>query len=178
MLSVACAIGYGLVHDQITAHLCVEYFSIAHPRVIDSESPIMLALVWGVLATWWVGVILGVPLAAAARAGSWPKLEPSNLVHPILVLLGVMGLSAAIGGFVVSGVEGDNLAYFAPAMAKRIPVEKHQLFFAVWAAHSISYATGFLGGLALTGFTLFRRWRLSRIFTASPSPQTAAPVLP
>ena len=59
---------YGVAHDLVTAHLSVEYFTVAHPP-IGTDDPFLLALVWGVLATWWVGVLLGVPLAAAARLG-------------------------------------------------------------------------------------------------------------
>ena len=48
------AISYGIIHDMITAHFCVEYFTIGHPKIIESESPVLLALLWGVIATWWV----------------------------------------------------------------------------------------------------------------------------
>ena len=34
---VAAAIVYGILHDQITARICIEYFTIGHPRLIDSE---------------------------------------------------------------------------------------------------------------------------------------------
>jgi hypothetical protein len=74
LYSTFSAVVYGILHDLVTAHVCVEYFTIAHPRVIESESPIILALVWGAIATWWVGLILGVLLGAAARWGSNPKL--------------------------------------------------------------------------------------------------------
>jgi hypothetical protein len=50
-LSVAAAIVYGIVHDQITARICIEYFTIGHPRLIDSDSPTVLGLFWGVVAT-------------------------------------------------------------------------------------------------------------------------------
>ena len=50
---------FGIAHDLVTAHVFVEYFTVYHPRVVDSESPVVMALVWGVLATWWVGLIAG-----------------------------------------------------------------------------------------------------------------------
>ncbi len=62
------AISYGIVHDQITARICVEYFTVGHPRLTDSDLPTVLALFWGVVATWWVGLPLGLGLAFAARA--------------------------------------------------------------------------------------------------------------
>ncbi|MGC9367543.1 MAG: hypothetical protein ACP5FK_10960 [bacterium] len=49
---VVIAVGFGIIHDLVTAHVCVEYFSIAHPPVISGGLPIFYALVWGVIATW------------------------------------------------------------------------------------------------------------------------------
>lgn len=63
---------YGVLHDLVTAHVCVEYFTVGHPQLFEFEtdSPTLLALGWGVVATWWVGAGLGVPLALVARVGS------------------------------------------------------------------------------------------------------------
>ena len=59
LLSVLAAVGYGIAHDSVTAHVCVEYFSVAHPPIFGgTHSPILLALGWGVIATWWVGLPL------------------------------------------------------------------------------------------------------------------------
>ncbi len=81
LLCIAMAILYGIVHDQVTARVCVEYFTIGHPPVFDTDDTTLLALGWGVIATWWVGLGLGIPLAIAARAGSMPKRGPS-IVDP------------------------------------------------------------------------------------------------
>jgi hypothetical protein len=75
LLCVGAAVGYGEVHDQITAHLCVEYFSVAHPPIFHTDNPTLLAIGWGFIATWWVGMMLGVPLAAAARWGVVAKMD-------------------------------------------------------------------------------------------------------
>src|SRR3954465_1193790 len=90
LLSILAAVVYGIVHDQVTARICVEYFTVGHPPVFNTESPTLLGLGWGVIATWWVGLILGVPLAIAARAGRRPKRSAAGLVPRILVLLGCM----------------------------------------------------------------------------------------
>jgi hypothetical protein len=58
--------GYGIVHDQITARICIEYFTVFHPPVFRTENPTLLGLGWGVIATWWLGAIMGVLLATAA----------------------------------------------------------------------------------------------------------------
>ena len=50
LLSIASAIGYGILHDQVTARVCVEYFTIGHPPVFSTDSPTLLALGWGTIA--------------------------------------------------------------------------------------------------------------------------------
>src|SRR2546422_3993746 len=87
LLSIASAVVYGVVHDQITARVCVEYFTIGHPPVFRTENPTLLGLGWGVIATWWVGVLLGVPLAAASQIGSWPKRSARSLMRPLVILM-------------------------------------------------------------------------------------------
>lgn len=67
ILCIGSAVCYGIAHDQITARVCVEYFTIGHPPVFDTNSPTLPGLGWGVLATWWVGAISGIPLAVAAE---------------------------------------------------------------------------------------------------------------
>src|SRR4051812_13550559 len=105
-LAILAAIAYGILHDQVTALVCVEYFTVGHPRIFgDTESPTVLAIGWGIVATWWAGLILGVPLAFAARAGTGPVREIRSLVRPILGLLGVMAacaLCSGLSGFVLA----------------------------------------------------------------------------
>ena len=105
LLAVLAAVVYGIVHDQITARVCVEYFTVAHPPVFHTDSPTLLGLGWGVIATWWVGFILGVPAAALARWGKAPKLAAKDLIGPMGVLLGAMALCA----LVAAGTGGPTL---------------------------------------------------------------------
>src|SRR5262249_11114159 len=72
-LGVVGAIAYGIAHDNVTARVCVEYFTIGHVPIFGTENPTLLALGWGVLATWWVGLGLGLLLALACRRGRRPK---------------------------------------------------------------------------------------------------------
>ena len=103
--SIAAAILYGIVHDQFTARICVEYFTVFHPPVFATRSPTLLGIGWGIIATWWVGALLGLVLALVARAGSLPKLAAAALIRPIGKLLLVMA-----AGAVISGVTGYLLA--------------------------------------------------------------------
>src|SRR5215475_11603305 len=94
LLCILSAIVYGIFHDQITARICVEYFTIGHPPIFNTESPTLLGIGWGIVATWWVGLMLGFPLACAARLGCSRALTARELVKPIAMLLAVMGIAA------------------------------------------------------------------------------------
>ncbi len=158
-LSIAGAILYGVLHDQVTARVCVDYFTVTHPRIIDSESPTLLALAWGIVATWWVGAILGVLLAIAARAGGEPRVSARALLRPIAVLLVVMGaiaLGAGITGYTLSS---RGVIHTPQGLETAIAPERHARWMGVWWAHNASYDAGFVGGLVLVALTLRRRWR-------------------
>ena len=156
LFSIAAAVVYGIVHDMVTAHLCVEYFSVAHPHVIDSESPVLLALVWGVLATWWMGLGLGLLLAIAARAGSRPPAD-FNTVRRAVVWVMVISLATAI----VFGVTGaalfaNGLIAIPPYWAEVIAPDRQLRFMTAASAHQGSYLAATLVGL----FMIVRIWRL------------------
>ena len=149
VLSILACIIYGIIHDQITARICVEYFTIGHPKIIDSNDPTILALVWGVIATWWVGVLLGVPLAIVARVGSRPKKTAASLIRPMAILFvcnAAFALLAGITGYLVASFGWFRLA---GPMAEIVPPEKHLAFLVDLWTHNASYLGGFVGGVAL-----------------------------
>jgi hypothetical protein len=149
-LCVAAAVGYGIVHDQVTARVCIEYFTIGHPPLFHTDSLTLLALGWGVLATWWVGLPLGLLMAIAARAGRRLPRSAKSLVRPILILLLVMtacALIAGIVGYVLA--ERGSFVLWEP-LASQVPSEKHARFLADASAHSASYLVGAVGGIIVT----------------------------
>jgi H+/Cl- antiporter ClcA len=158
-LSIVAAIVYGIVHDQITARICVEYFTIFHPPVFPTHSPTLLGIGWGIIATWWVGAVLGVLLALSARAGSRSQFEASDLVRPIFALLCVMALcalTAGLAGFLMSRAGRIEVPAGVGAL---LPLALRARFMADWYAHSASYASGFFGGLFLCGWIIWKRIR-------------------
>jgi len=153
---IAAAIVYGIVHDQVTARICVEYFTVFHPPVFATVSPTLLGLGWGVIATWWVGAFLGMLMCIAARSGPRPKLTIREVARPIIWLLTGMGCSALL-----FGVLGYFMGSMPPNWFAAIPTPAHRRFVADWWAHSASYATGFLGGLLVCVLVYIRRGRLA-----------------
>src|SRR5580693_877461 len=114
---------YGVLHDQVTARVCLEYFTVFHPDVFHTTSPTLLALGWGVLATWWVSLPLGVVLALCARLGSRPRVSAQELRRPILVLLGAMAVCAVLSGALGAMLAQHSLVTLTPDLAERVPVD-------------------------------------------------------
>jgi hypothetical protein len=160
VLATLAAIGYGVLHDQITVRICLEYFTVGHPPVFPTESPTLLALGWGVLATWWVGLPLGILLAVAARIGSRPKITAAMLRRPIALLLMAMGVSAIVAAVVGGVLAMRGAVFLVPPLAARVPTNRHVAFLVDLWAHSASYFTGILGGLALVVWTSRARTKL------------------
>lgn len=155
LMCVFAAMGYGIVHDQITARVCVEYFTIGHPPVFPTDDPTLLGIGWGIIATWWVGLLLGVPLAIVARGGSRPKRSLGSLVRPLFSLLAVMAASALVAGVVGWLLALQGLVYLVDPMAREVPADRHAVFLADLWAHSASYLVGLVGGV----FVMVRVWR-------------------
>ena len=156
-LGLAAAVGYGIVHDQITARVCVEYFTVGHPPLIESTSPTLLALAWGVVATWWVGLPLGVALAVSARAGIRPKTSAADLVPRVLKLLGVMALSALAAGITAYVLAERGSLTLVGGWGDTLRFGLHSRFLADLWAHNASYLSGIVGGLVLVALTYRRR---------------------
>jgi hypothetical protein len=100
-----------------------------------------------VIATWWVGLFLGIPLALVARCGSRAKLSAKQIAPSIFKLLAIMAacaLAAGLTGFVLASRGAIQLPQF---IVSNIPADHRVRFMADWWAHSASYLAGFLGGI-------------------------------
>ncbi|MFN3649463.1 MAG: hypothetical protein ACK47B_07750 [Armatimonadota bacterium] len=155
LLSILAAILYGIAQDQVTARVCVEYFTVGHRDVFGTDSPTLLAFGWGVLATWWAGLLMGLPLAVAARVGPYPKRTVGELIPTVGRLLLGIGAAAAVCGVLGYFAARAGLLQLNPWLASEIPAERHALFLADGSAHSAAYAAGFLGGAVVC----LRTWR-------------------
>jgi hypothetical protein len=147
LLCIASAVIYGIVHDQLTARVCVEYFTIGHPPIFDTDDPTILAFGWGILATWWAGLFLGILLAAAARVGRWPKRSMRSLIGPIIALIvfsALLALAAGAAGFFLAK---NGSIFLEEPLASKVPPEKHAALLADLWAHVASYVAGFVGGV-------------------------------
>jgi len=116
--------------------------------IFRTESPTLLGIGWGIVATWWVGTFFGVLLILAARAGNRVPLRASELLPSIARLLAVMtvvALLSGITGYVLArqGILDTDWLTFTDSPAKRYR------FMANWWAHTASYAAAFVGGIVV-----------------------------
>ncbi len=157
LVSILAAVIYGILHDQVTARICVEYFTLGHPPVFNTADPTLLAIGWGTIATWWVGAMLGVPLVLVARVGSWPKRDIQSLLRPIAILMIVNAICAAIAGTIGWVATAGGWLRLPDFVAANIPPDKQIPFMADLWAHNSSYAIGFAGGIILLAFVVRSR---------------------
>ena len=149
LMSIGAAVIYGVVHDQITARICIEYFTIGHPPIFGTNDPTLLGLGWGVIATWWAGLLMGIPLAIAARAGTRPPRSTGSLIKPISNLLLIMASTAFIAGVTGWILATSGAVFLVGPIASDVPTDRHVPFLVDLWAHSASYLCGFLGGVVL-----------------------------
>ena len=162
-LCIAAGILYGIAHDQITARICLEYFTVFHPPVFRTESPTLLGIGWGIIATWWVGAFLGLLLAVSSRFGSQPKVHAADLAPRIAALLCLMAACALLsgfGGFAWARGQTPPVSWIRPSSSC-----SYARFMADAWAHSASYLSGFVGGLWICAHTIWQRMH------ALPSPR-------
>ena len=149
---VLAAAAYGIGHDLITTRVCLEYFTVFHPPILNhTQSPTLLALGWGLIASWWVGLLLGIPRALASRFGNRPKLLVSDLgpwIRTLLLVMASCALLAGVGGFFWGTVPRE----FEPLLA---PEGKSRFAADLWAHNA--YASGVIGGVIVCVLAYRRR---------------------
>lgn len=156
-LCILASIVYGILHDQITIRLCPEYFTkwAFHADVFSHPNLTVVALFWGFAATWWVGLLLGIPLAfvSTTRDAGWWTWR--RLVKPLFVFIILLSLSATFGYFISTWASFQANPY---ALNYSPDSETELIAFSrVLVTHNVSYIGGAIGGLALVGYVWRKR---------------------
>lgn len=165
LMCIAAAVVYGIVHDQATVRISREYFTVFH-KDVGISSPTLLGLYWGVLATWWVGAGLGVLVAGVSRLGGGPKVEPAEVLFPLVYLMLFTMVVAILAG-IAGGIAGSNGWVFVTGdLREAIPAGRHTAFLINLWAHTASYGAGAIGGVFLAGWIAGRRSEHRRLMVA------------
>lgn len=162
-LGVAVAVVYGIIHDQITVRLCIEYFSLAHPPIFPVSSPTLLGLCWGIAATSGVGLILGFLLAQASQSPGLPPMAIRSLLGPLLVVITVTAAAALVAGCTGLSLSRQGIVSLPNLLPNRwvetLSRAQQDRFIAVWFAHAASYLFGVVGAGGLILRIWFKRGR-------------------
>jgi hypothetical protein len=173
LLSVLAACTYGVIHDQITARLCIEYFTVAHPPLFHTGSTTLLALCWGVAATAGIGAALGVVLALVSQSDGPTPYPISQLGWSLLVLLAIMAASAILAGVTGYQLSHGGFISIPSGLSGILRAQQHDRFMAVWFAHGASYLVGLAGG-ALLCFNVWRARGKPSVISFFPHTRAAA----
>lgn len=138
LASTVTAILYGTLHNQVTVTISPTFFThellgrLPHGS-LGADSPRMLAALWGITTTWWVGLAGGVPLAIAARAGGRARLRVQECLVPLALAAVATGLAASASGLAMVR---------AGAPAARVAGAMHNTSYCAGAACALLAAFG------------------------------------
>lgn len=158
LLCVASSILFGVLHNQVSARVSSEYFTIGHRALIHSTSPTLMGIAWGINSTWWVGLILGVLLALTGRAGGRPRRTAGSFVKPLFFLFVFCGFAAVAMGTVAFRLSASGSLPFLKGMSFAVPAGKQAGYMAALWMHSTSYTAAAMGGLVIATRVVFERF--------------------
>jgi hypothetical protein len=164
LITLAPLIGgiYGVIHDQLTYTISPEYYTrfkfiqfglIEQGSQSTIEQPRILVSIVGFLATWWMGVPIGIVLGFTGLIHSTAKkmfritMQSFGVAMAIAFLCGIFGLAYGRFHLAITGVDWwlpENLA-------------DRTSFIAVGSMHNYSYFGGILDLLGGIVYSCKRR---------------------
>ena len=146
-IGLACLLGICL--DLVTANVAVEYFTVYHPRLVETERPWILAIIWGIGASWWFGAISGVIVGAINYRRQEP-LQPIQILKWVAIACSILWLS-----MIAILLSVLIFASTIPEEKRRPTFDYDRRIMAVAMAHQFEYI---LAGIALVIIAI-NTWR-------------------
>lgn len=147
-MALACVLG--ICVDLVTANVSVDYFAVHHPTILKTENPWILAIIWGIAATWWCGAIAGIIVAFINHCRSVP-LAPRRIFKWVIIACFLIWLIMITIVFIVIAIAGN-----IPEEVRRPTFEYDRRIVAVAFAHQYEYAFGGMATLIIAIMT----WRV------------------
>ena len=167
LAAIVIASIYGVGHDQATYSISPEYytkFKFIQFDLADSGAaqhmtqPRSAVVMVGVEATWWMGLYIGIILAAFALMFRNADTMFASAMQALGIVLLVAIVCAVIGGY-----------YGRHVLAKRgvdwwLPnnLVHRTEFITVGSIHNFSYLGGVIGLVVAIAFLFFKRYRLRK----------------
>ena len=148
LITTMLAALYGIIHDQITVRISAPYFTVWHPPVFGTDDPVLVALGWGVLATWWMGAGLGGLFGLAA---AWNPMKPSMCPWRVLRrtawVFAASAAAAALAGLLAVAVRFEAPSFVMGSAIARLGASERLAFSVCLAIHNTSYNAAFIASL-------------------------------
>jgi hypothetical protein len=143
---------YGALHNQISFTISNEYFTNNKfiQFGIENIQPRIGASLVGILATWWMGIIIGLPLSLVALIYKKPKdmlFSTYKAYLVIIITVVIAGISGIIYGIISISNEQPASSYY---------------FTLAGTMHNFSYLGGLLGILAGIVFQIIYKLKYSK----------------
>lgn len=152
---------FGIIHDQVTFSICPEYFTKFKYRQFnfkaeDFGSDRLTVAAIGFLATWWVGMFIGIVLGFTSLL-----LKDSNMMKSVVIKsLQIIFLITILFSFL--GFIYGRYYLTQKGVDWWLPGDLNDLkgFITVGSIHNFSYIGGIIGLMAGIGFILLKRYKL------------------
>ena len=159
-IALACLLagGYGALHDQVSYTISPEYFTVtkfAQFHIADALHNRIGAALVGWLASWWMGLVLGIVLVPLAlllpgERGAWPTVVRAELTA--LGTAAVVGLAAVLLSWLVIGGDVIEEGWLPTDLV-------HPAAYArVAMIHAWSYAGGLAGLIVALAGVVVSHW--------------------
>lgn len=144
-ISVLLASFYGALHDQITYTISSEYFTIYKFDQFGfsdwgNNNPRATTALIGILATWWVGLFIGVFQGLVGLIHKTPKLMFQYTFKAILITLGITIMFGVIG-YLIEQLNPETYTDCCYPYA----IKDGKSFQIVGSIHNYSYTGGEIG---------------------------------
>lgn len=149
---------FGIIHDQTTFSICPEYFTKFKYRQFnftaeDFGSDRLTVAAIGFLATWWVGMFMGIVLGFTSLL-----LKDSNMMKSVVIKsLQIIFLITILFSFL--GFIYGRYYLTQKGVDWRLPGDLNDLkgFITVGSIHNFSFIGGIAGLVAATSFIFIKR---------------------
>lgn len=136
---------FGVIHDQVTFSISPEYythlkFSQFGLDFYGNDNNRLLVIIVGILATWWIGLIMGIIFSLMSLFLKSPKEMIAKSIRAVLITLLVTIITSFVGylygRFILINTNGLMNIY---------GVEDFENFLIVGSIHNYSYIGGGIG---------------------------------
>ncbi|MBL7708159.1 MAG: hypothetical protein JNJ86_03765 [Chitinophagaceae bacterium] len=152
---------FGIIHDQITFSICPEYFTKFKYRQFnftaeDFGSDRLTVAAIGFLATWWVGMFMGIVLGFTSLL-----LKDRNMMKSIvtksLQIIFLITIFFSFLGFIYGRyyLTQKGVDWWIPS-----DINDLKGFITVGSIHNFSYIGGIIGLMAGIGLVLLKKYKL------------------